>query len=837
MTVARGREHPSRPRALGPNTREHHAAEHAARTPEGQVTGGTTLLINPPLWNAYAPHLALPILAGVLRSQGLDVRCHDASLEVLDWLLSAEGQTALAPRLARTTDQRLAAKAALVHREVVPAIDEAKKVLRDATALHNAQQQAWARRVVRNAMWCVSSSFDGSDFDLVANRLYHSANSTAEVLAAMDDPERNVYRWALDRLVPAALLADPDLGVVGLSVSADTQLIAAMTVASATRRARPDVKIVMGGNYATRMVDRWTRAHPFFRYVDAFVLSEGEEALPELVRRYQAGAPVDGIPGVVTAQDGELRGVPARAVRLDAVPRPDFSDLPLDRYFSPGPILPLYASRSCAWECAFCSIPFASNNFRRRPASVTVDHLESLMVEHGTRYFMFVDEILTLNVLRDVAAEIVARGLDVLWYGETRFAGGFTQRLADLLYESGCRRLNFGLESYNQRVLDVMRKGTKVEHIDGTVDKMLKAGIAPHLFVIHGFPGETPEEAARTVAYAKSVVARSEEEYGNPYTTWGGAPFVLDVHSPIGKAPEEFGVRLIDPPPEDDLSLARDYEVLQAGALTRPQAEQFAARAHDRTSVTRNVWFRTSTESGLAEVEEYTFVRTCMSAPNAEPLRRLGATPVPDADETVELAGACMLMPWPADESGRCDALSLYSGKRDSFVQLSWPRGAGSGPLEGSQTAGGLAIFFNRHGVSWGQCFGLDLVRLLVRHGLLTTKDPATLRLRLTDDSDVGAEPAVLEAGGHDDPLVLHSPVVGNTVRLNVLGQIAWRMCAAGPSTVATISNECSPDGRLLPVVRTAIRDLVELGFLYLTSPPDSEGDLAGLGSARTAPE
>lgn len=55
-----------------------------------------TLLINPPLWNAYAPHLAVPLLAGTLRDQGFAVHSYDASVEVLDWLLSADGLRALA---------------------------------------------------------------------------------------------------------------------------------------------------------------------------------------------------------------------------------------------------------------------------------------------------------------------------------------------------------------------------------------------------------------------------------------------------------------------------------------------------------------------------------------------------------------------------------------------------------------------------------------------------------------------------------------------------------------------------------------------------------------------
>lgn len=704
-----------------------------------------TLLINPPLWNAYAPHLAVPLLAGTLRDQGFAVHSYDASVEVLDWLLSADGLRALAEHGTRARDRHVAARAHLVHDHTVRDVDRAKAVLRNLDALSDAQEQAWARRVLRNAMWSVSAAFDGLRFDLVANDLYYSANSTQAVLESVNDPERNIYRWALDRLVPARYLDDPQLAIVGISMSADTQLIATMTAAAEIRRRRPDVRIVVGGNYATRMVEEWSAPHPFFEWVDAFVMSEGEEALPELVRRWNCGENISGIPGVVAAVDGSLVRTPARPVKLDGVSAPYFADLPLERYFAPGPILPVYASRSCAWKCAFCSIPFASGSFRSRPAAQTVDHLEYLMAEYGTRTFMFVDEILTLHVMREVAQEIVDRGLDLFWYGETRFAGGFSRKLAELLYQSGCRRLNFGLESYNQRVLDLMVKGTKVEHVERTLQNVMASGIAPHLFVIHGFPGEKQEEAERTIAYAEEKIREAQTRYDNPYATWGGSPFILDLHSPIARDPQDFGIELIDPAPEHDLSLVREYTV--SDGLTPKGAAEVARSAQGSTVIKRNVWFRTSTESALAEVEEFTFLRASLHAPIAEPLRSAPFCVIGTEHARVELACSAYKLPWNADEEGG-SAVALYQGDRDRFVQLSWPIETGLEVLAQGMEIDRLAVWFAGNDVSWGGVTGRPLVDLLIRHGML--KDIGDQPL-LREAAELAGwswcrEPAVLEA-------------------------------------------------------------------------------------------
>ncbi|WP_369355100.1 radical SAM protein [Streptomyces sp. cg2] len=792
-----------------------------------------TLLINPPLWNAYAPHLAVPLLAGTLRDQGLPVRCYDASVEVLDWLLSADGLRALAARETGSRDRHASARGRLVHDHTARDVDRAKAVIRDLTTLKDAQGQAQARRVMRNAMWSVSAAFDRLRFDLVANDLYYSATSTEAVLDAVDDPERNVYRWALDRLVPDRFLEDPALGVVGISMSADTQLIAAMTAAVEIRRRRPDVRIVVGGNYATRMVEEWSAPHPFFAWVDAFVRAEGEEALPEIVRRWQAGRDVADIPGVVTVRGGELLKIPARPVKLDGVSAPYFADLPLDRYFAPGPILPVYASRSCAWKCAFCSIPFASNSFRSRPAAQTVDHLEHLMAEYGTRTFMFVDEILTLHVLREVAQEIVERGLELYWYGETRFAGGFSRKLADLLYRSGCRRLNFGLESYNQRVLDIMAKGTKVEHVDRTLDNVLAAGIAPHLFVIHGFPGERLEEAERTISYAERKVREARERYGNPYATWGGSPFILDRHSPVAREPQRFGIELTDPAPGEDLALVREYTVAQG--LTSDQAVDVAQAAKRATVIRRNVWFRTSTESALAEVEEFTFLRACLGAPNAEPLRSVPAF-VEAADDTeVRLACSAYLLPWNAGEGGGA-ALALYQGDGDRFVQLSWPSGGTADPLARGATVGELTRWFGAHGVAWGGAGRRELVELLIRHGMLGAADGRPLVRAAPEPADWWwhREPAVLEAA-HQDDVVLHSPVTGNTVRLHALGQLVWHLCETDCAT-REFARHLPGGAQWQGAAVDVVRELAGLGFLYPSRPvegPVGSADSLALSGAQ----
>jgi hypothetical protein len=70
-----------------------------------------------------------------------------------------------------------------------------------------------------------------------------------------------------------------------------------------------------------------------------------------------------------------------------------------------------------------------------------------------------------------------------------------------MLYEGGCRVLQFGFESGNQRVLDLMRKGNKMDVVAEIFKNMKKAGLNACTSWFIGFPTETRSEALDTYRF------------------------------------------------------------------------------------------------------------------------------------------------------------------------------------------------------------------------------------------------------------------------------------------------------------------------------------------------
>jgi anaerobic magnesium-protoporphyrin IX monomethyl ester cyclase len=75
-----------------------------------------------------------------------------------------------------------------------------------------------------------------------------------------------------------------------------------------------------------------------------------------------------------------------------------------------------------------------------------------------------------------------------------------------LMKKAGFRLLKFGLESANQRTLDRLNKGIKVEDILKGCEMAKKAGLTVHLTMIVGYPWESKEDALRTFELAKRLM-------------------------------------------------------------------------------------------------------------------------------------------------------------------------------------------------------------------------------------------------------------------------------------------------------------------------------------------
>lgn len=263
---------------------------------------------------------------------------------------------------------------------------------------------------------------------------------------------------------------------------------------------------------------------------------------------------------------------------------PDFSDLPLEKYlsltemtnpmhrlWSQGRWNKLVMAHGCYWHrCAFCdtSLDYIGN-YHAPKATTVVDHMERVMAQTGRTGFHFVDEALPPKLLREVAEEILKRGLAVSFWGNIRFEKAYTAELCDLLAEAGMVAVSGGLEVASDRLLKLMDKGVTIQQTVEACRHLRDAGIMVHTYLMYGFPTETLQESVD----ALETVRRMFDEGIVQSAFWHR--YAMTCHSPSGLNPEAYGARRtsLEPNPfcnnEVDWEPGFNYDIDAVGAALR----------------------------------------------------------------------------------------------------------------------------------------------------------------------------------------------------------------------------------------------------------------------------
>jgi anaerobic magnesium-protoporphyrin IX monomethyl ester cyclase len=219
---------------------------------------------------------------------------------------------------------------------------------------------------------------------------------------------------------------------------------------------------------------------------------------------------------------------------------------------TPKLVLPLLGSRGCYWrKCTFCDHSFIyKNTFRQAPVEKIINDLKIYGEKYGVRYINFHDEAMASNIMNELSRKIIDSNLSVKWSTDARLDKNLTYDILELASKSGLSVIFFGLESINDRVVELIDKGTRLDITQRIVEDVKRAGIASHMFFICGFPTETITEYQETVSFIESnkdIIA-----------SHGCSRFGLGKYSPIAKNPQKYNVEITNA--NEDFNAALSYE-------------------------------------------------------------------------------------------------------------------------------------------------------------------------------------------------------------------------------------------------------------------------------------
>ncbi|MCX5850140.1 MAG: B12-binding domain-containing radical SAM protein [Deltaproteobacteria bacterium] len=419
------------------------------------------ILIHPPVAKCSEPPAGIAKLSSCLNENGISNDVIDANLEGILFLLK------------HTSDKNTTAD-----RWTTRAI---KNLERNLAALRNIdtyQNQSRYQRAVMDINHLLNVAAKSWHVDLSLAD-YHDQNlspvKSSDLISAAEKPQANPFYPYFQNRLMVALESNPDF--IGFSMNYLSQALCTFAMIGFIKQIQQRQKIILGGSLITSWIKLGARKNIFRGLVDYMVEGAGEKKLLE----------------ILNVKNGSNNSPP------------DYDGFPLNKYLSPGLILPYSAARGCYWhKCAFCPEKAEGNAYLPLEVSKVTEELQILNRQTNPSLIHILDSSISPSLLGALAQSPPGEP----WYGFTRI----TKHLADedfclSLKRSGCAMLKLGIESGDQRVLDQLNKGIDLSTASAILKTLKKSGIAVYCYFLLGTPPENEESALKTMDF----VARHHE--------------------------------------------------------------------------------------------------------------------------------------------------------------------------------------------------------------------------------------------------------------------------------------------------------------------------------------
>ena len=364
--------------------------------------------------------------------------------------------------------------------------------------------------------------------------------------AHVDVACQDVYHWSNEELAER-FLKNNEYDLIGVGFLAARFKETIIPLAETINKYKKGAWFVLGGHGVSPIVE-----YVFDKTkADITTIGEAEETVVDLLDCKVNGKSLSRVKGIAYRNNkgivfNERRG-PVKD--LDSIPFPEWSLFPMEKYTT---CLNLYradkddktmgilTSRGCFNRCNFCYR--MEEGIRFRSIDNVIEEIKLLNQRYGITYFSMYDELFNFPKKRTIefCKAIKDNNLKIKFSCSAR-VDVFDEETAVYLKEAGCTFLNFGFESSNQNVLDLMNKNITVEKNIKAAEIARKVGIGLGLNFIWGNKGDTKESLRGNVELIKRFNTYDQVRTIRPVTCYPGSPLYYEaIEKGLLKGPEDF---------------------------------------------------------------------------------------------------------------------------------------------------------------------------------------------------------------------------------------------------------------------------------------------------------
>jgi anaerobic magnesium-protoporphyrin IX monomethyl ester cyclase len=269
-----------------------------------------------------------------------------------------------------------------------------------------------------------------------------------------------------------------------------------------------NLPMVLGGPHPTAIPEDSLRLSEF----DVVVTGEGENAFRSIIE----GIPYKEILGVYFKEGDDIILSASNdncVMDLDNLPYPAFELYDMSRYKCPrilnriSPMTNYMSSRGCVFKCSFCNKNIFGNRVRYKSIEKVIDEIK-YMLKAGIREIRIIDDMFTTNMARakKICEMILHHNLKFPW----TLSAGLRVDCVDMEFltlakRAGLYQVAFGFESGDQKSLESIEKGIKLEQSVRAMELVKSARLESVGFFMFGLPGDSEESLKKTISFAKKL--------------------------------------------------------------------------------------------------------------------------------------------------------------------------------------------------------------------------------------------------------------------------------------------------------------------------------------------
>ena len=355
------------------------------------------------------------------------------------------------------------------------------------------------------------------------NGLCYLAASTRKAGFKTEIIDAHAMNVSNDKL--AHLIVDKNAKYVGISANT-INIYSAADLAKKVKKLNPKIKIIVGGPHITPVPVETMKRFP---EIDIGVIGEGEITIVDLLNTFEKKKDLKKVKGIVYRKGKKIIIIEKRELikNLDDLPPPAFDLLPeFKKYYKP-PAWSLHekasalliTSRGCSAQCTFCDRAVFGNVCRTHSAKYVMKIIRKLYHEYGVRHLRINEDNLLLfrNKIKEICDTIIKEKLKISWSCFAR-VDCVNPEILRLMKRAGCWQISYGIETGEQKILDVEKKNVTLEQIERAVKMTKKAGIRVVGFNMIAHPLETVKSMKKTIDFNKRLkVDDFKAEYLTPF--------------------------------------------------------------------------------------------------------------------------------------------------------------------------------------------------------------------------------------------------------------------------------------------------------------------------------